>query len=54
MTSGQGVAKTRIERKDSLPAIEKPKLSAEVAFILIAVAILAAAFYVVPDAWWGL
>ena len=50
----QGVAKKKIEIKDSPPAIDRTNLSAAGFFILIALAITAALFDLVPDAWWGL
>ena len=52
--TGQGAFKKEIGIKDSFPAGEKPNLPAEVVFDLIAVGIFAAAFYLVPDVWWGL
>jgi hypothetical protein len=49
----QGVAKKKIEIKGSPPAVERPNLPAVGFFILIALAITAALYDLVPDAWWG-
>jgi hypothetical protein len=51
MTLGAGVAGKKIE---SLPAINKTNWPTAVTFILTLLAIGAAVFYFVPDAWWGL
>jgi hypothetical protein len=48
------VAQKKVEVRESPAAIKRPDLSAVAFFVLTALAITAALFYLVPDVWWGL
>ena len=53
ITYRQGDGDMRIDLRESVAIAEKPSRLAEAAFILTALAIIVALFYVVPDVWWG-
>jgi hypothetical protein len=50
---GHAVAQKKIDINASPEAVQKPNRRAAAFFILIALTIIASAFYLTPSAWWG-